>query len=372
MIPRAPAIAFLTFAVVALFALSGLSLAGQGSVGAGGPTARLVPATPTPENFATHPTANFSLTLNEPGSYLSGVSNLLPSASTLLPGTAIQPTLRLNVSHYRSTDLGVSVHLPPLAEIFWQPSGQLRFSYGATNVTVTSGAWVNVSFPARTLTAAEAVNATPGALFSTQLVSVTSTLPWPTVNLTVEWAYNITLPNASKTISTGWSPPFSLFPDEIAILVGTSSTTLTPGSSFTACLSGPVQGRTFSLNAETVNPLNAFVRANVTIPGAAVLPYCWNETIPTSIPPQGLIAQIWCFEEFNTSSPSTFLLYAIPLHLIAATPPSSSSSSLQLLGLSVPEWLYYVTLVTIGIAAALVCYLAVGWWRHRRKGDNRG
>jgi hypothetical protein len=356
---RASAVVFLTFAVVALLAFSGPSLAGPGSGGAGGPTARLVPATSTLQNLATHPTANFSLALNEPGSYLSG-------ATTLLPGTSIQPTLRLDVAHYRSTDFGVIVHLPPLAEIFWQPSGQLRFSYGTTNVTVTSGAWVNVSFPARNLSAAEAVNSTPAALFSTQLVSVTSTLPWPTVNLTVEWAYTITLPNASKTTSTGWSPPFSLFPDEIATLVGTSSTTLTPGSPFTACLSGPIQGRTFLLNAETVNPLNAFVRVNVTIPEAASLPYCWNETIPTSILPQGLIAQIWCFERFNTSSPSTFLLYAIPLHLIASTPPASSSS-LQLLGVSVPVWLYYATLVTIGIAAVLVCYLVVGWWRHRRK-----
>jgi hypothetical protein len=350
---------FLTFVVVALLVFNGPSLAGPRSGSSRQPTAKLVPATPTPENFATHPTANFSLSLNEPGSYLSG-------ASTLPPGTSIQPTLRLNVSHYHPTDIGVIIHLPPLAEIFWQPSGQLRFSYGTTNVTVTTGAWVNVSFPARTLPYAEAVNATPAALFSTQLVSVTSTLPWPTVNLTVEWAYNITLPNASKITSTGWSPPFSLFPDETATLVGTSSTTLTPGSVFTACLSGPIQGRTFSLNAETVNPLDAFIRVNVTIPETANLPYCWNETIPTSILPQGLIAQIWCFEKVNASAPSTFLLYAIPLHLIAATPPSSSSSP-QLLGVSVPVWLYYATFATIGIAAALVCYLLVDRWRHRRR-----
>jgi hypothetical protein len=355
---RASTLVLLTFAVAALLAVSGPSLAGPGSGGTGGPSARLVPAVPTPGSLTNHPTANFSLTLNEPGSYLSG-------ATTLLPGTSIQPTLRLNISHYQPTDFGAVVHLPPLAEIFWQPSGQLRFSYGATNVTMTGRAWQNVSFPARTFSDAEAVNVTPGALFSTQLVSVTSTLPWPTVNLTVEWAYSIQLPNGSKNISTGWSPPFSLVPDEIAFLVGTSSTTLTPGSQFMACLSGPVPGRTFSLLAETVSPVNAFVRANVTIPVGTILPYCWNATIPTSILPQGLIAQIWCFEGLNTSSASTFLLYSIPLHLISTTP--SSSSSLQLLGIPVPVWLYYATLGTLGVGAVLVGYLGVRWWRHRRR-----
>ncbi|MGA7650237.1 MAG: hypothetical protein WB984_01600 [Thermoplasmata archaeon] len=346
---------------IAIFAFAGLLTVGAGLVPPP-PTnlSGVAPSSPAvaashPDNLTTHPTANFSMSLPEPGSEY-------PSGLTLPPGATIQPTLRLAIVNYTPSDFDAVVHLPPLAAIFWQPSGQLRIPENAANVTISSGSSFTVPYASRAFATSESLNATPDALLSTQLVSVTSSFPWPSVSLNLSWNFSVTLASGGHPTSSDWSQIYTVVPDEAATLVRTSSTTLSPGGQFMACLAGPIEGRTFSLHAETVTPLDDFVRVNVTIPQQTILPYCWNETIPTWVPPQGLIAHIWCYERFNTSAPSTFLLYVIPLRLVAPV----TKSSLGLFGLPVPAWLYYATLGTIGVGVALLVYLVGRRWYHRR------
>ncbi len=355
---RAVLVAVLVVAVVA----GGAPLALTSAASAGTPSLApsLGPSLPTshPANLTTHPTSNLSIPLPEPGA-----GN---PQDTLDPGAVFQPSLRLEPANYTSSDYGAIVHLPPMAVILTEEvSGQLRINVNSFNITLTGAGWVEPptgAFPQYTVATLISLDDTSNALFTTQLVSVTSTLAWPSIQLAFEWSYNLTEPTGGGTIWSGWSENQTLVPDQIATLVRTSPTTLSPGGRFMACLTGPIEGRTFSLHAETVSPVDDFVRVNITVPLDALLPYCWNETIPTWVPPQGLIAHIWSYERFNTSSPQTFLLYVIPLSLVAP----STSTPLRLLGVGVPVWLYFTTIGIVTAGVVLVAYLIVTRWPKRR------
>ena len=141
------------------------------------------------------------------------------------------------------------------------------------------------------------------------------------------------------------------------------------GSPFTACVSGSVEGRTFSLHAETVKgvSVNDFVQVNATVPRVTSLPFCWSAliTLPNAtLPPETLLVHVWDYQNAYTSNVTTLLLYSLSVKIVNAT----STPSNDILGYPVSTWLTFTSIGAAALAVALVVY---GVLRSRRRRESR-
>ncbi len=323
-------------------------------------TARPSLESTSPGYFHTNASGNISISVLLSGGVNGGPLNLsAPSNVTVRYWFKV-------LNYDASVDQGLVVRVPQTVAIFAIQSGDL-----------------NVTAPAQTFSLSSSGNSTPAAgfgylnlnhpvkfknstlaVFSSQLVAVTTTLPWEAVALQFQWNWSF---------QESGKPPESqknnvsqkVIPDQSATLASTSRTPMSSGQPFTACLSGPVEGRTFSLRAETVNgtQVTDFVQVNATVPAVTPLPFCWSAMIPPSIvAPQTIIVHIWDFQNAYTSNVTTLLLFAIPVKIVNAT----SSPSHTFLGASVSLWLTFAT-VGIGVFAVALIGGAIYLSRRRRR-----
>ncbi len=373
---RARRVGFVLLVVVVVY---GTGLMGSGSGALGGLSANLSatglastlshphsPDSPSPGFFQTHASGNLSINVTPPGGVNGGPSNLSAFANVTF-------YYWFNVSNYDpSVDQGLVVRVPQTVAIFAIQSGNLEVPAPATTFTVNgtghsilaNGTGSNGSGSVVLVHPVKFNNsASTRVVFSSQLVAVTTDLPWKAVILQFQWNWVFKENGVSEPGQNTASQ--TVVPDQYATLASTSGTRMSSGQPFTACLSGPVEGRTFSLRAETVNGtrVNDFVQVNATIPLLTTLPYCWSAMIPPSIiAPQSIIVHIWDFQNAYTSNVTTLLLFAIPVKIVNAT----SSPSHTFLGVPVSLWLSFATVGIVLFAAALIGVAVYRSIRRRR------
>ncbi len=316
----------------------------------------------SPGFFHTNPSGNISISVPPPGGVNGGPLNLSAPANV---------TVRYNftvLNFDASVDQGLVVRVPQTVAIFSILSGSLDVTAPVQTFTLNASGdpipaagygYLELNHPVKFNN-----SASTHAVFSTQLVAVTTTLPWNAVTLQFQW--NSSFKESGKPpIPQNNTASQTVVPDQSATLASTSRTPMSSGQLFTACLSGPVEGRTFSLRAETVNgtQVNDFVQVNATVPVVTPLPFCWSAMIPSSIiAPQTIIVHIWDFQNAYTSNVTTLLLFAIPVKIVNAT----SSPSHSFLGVPVSLWLTFAT-VGIGLFAVALIGVAIFLSRKRRR-----
>ena len=313
--------------------------------------------------FQTNASGNLSISVPPPGGVNRDPSNLSALANVTF-------YYWFTVTNYDPwADQGLVVRVPQTMAMFAILSGSLELFAPATTFTANGtghsilsngtgsrgSGWVVLAHPVKFNN-----SVSTHATLTSQLVAITTNLPWKAVTLQFQWNWSFT-----ENGKTHWdlnNGSQSIVPDQYATLASTSATRMVSGQPFTACLSGPVEGRTFSLRAETVNGthVNDFVQVNATIPVVTSLPFCWGAEIPSSIAPQTIIVHIWDFQNAYTSNVTTLLLYAIPVKIVNAT----SSPSHTLLGVPVSLWL---TFATVGIGLFAIALVGVAIYRSRRR-----
>jgi hypothetical protein len=318
-------------------------------------------ATPQPAQKATPQpiSGNFSM-------YIPGPSNVrVTSASTLL----VQ--LRFDVVNYGSGDNGLLVRVPGGAAIFPAHNGSFEVPFGSQTHTVTGPGWQNLSatplaVPLSTWfnTTSTKFSMTSWATISTQTVAVMTQEPWGSITLGFQWEWNLTSTAGTPLPPSGWGGAHNLtqevVPAEYAQLESTSPHRLARGQTFDVCLSGPVNGRAFGLWAQNSSTGASVGPTNVTVPGAAVLPFCWGLLLPGPLPAQTVLLKLWNWENVPSANQTWLLLYVIPITVVNATAVNP-----DVLGLPVSTWLSIATVAAIAVAVGLVGYAAI-WFIGRR------
>ena len=360
--------------LVMVVLIAGVGLVGTGSgalsgfkaeFSATGPSSPVTTAhslEPTsPGFFHTNPSGNLSISVPPPGGVNDGPSNL-----SALANVTVRYSFTV-LDYDASVDQGLVVRVPQTVAIFAVLSGSLDVTAPAQTFALNSSGgptpaagfgYLNLNHPVKFNS-----SASTHAVFSSQLVAVTTTLPWNAVTLQFYWSWSAR--QNGRTIPEFNNATQTVVPDQSATLASTSRTPMSSGQPFTACLSGPVEGRTFSLRAETVNgtQVNDFVQVNATVPVLTSLPFCWGAMIPSSIlAPQTIIVHIWDFQNAYTSNVTTLLLFAIPVKIVNAT----TSPSHTFFGVPVSLWLTFAS-VGIGLFAVALIGGAIYLSRRRRR-----
>ena len=316
-------------------------------------------ADPSPMFYQTHPSGNFSMHVRGPH---RGTAN-----ASLGAGGELFVDYQFWVDHFNaSIDDGLVVRVPQSLALFPATPSELTVTAPATVFTVNNASNWSAPFSQSSLELTEAATFSPSstAIFTSQLVAVTTSLPWNSVNLTFQWNWTFVDPPL-KPVSSGWVGSQNLTPDQYVQLASTSRLSMSNGSPFTACVSGSVEGRTFSLHAETVKgvSVNDFVQVNATVPRVTSLPFCWSAliTLPNAtLPPETLLVHVWDYQNAYTSNVTTLLLYSLSVKIVNAT----STPSNDILGYPVSTWL---TFTSIGAAALAVALIVYGVFRARRR-----
>ena len=283
------------------------------------------------------------------------------------PGGKLYVDYRFQVDHFNaSIDDGLVVRVPQSLALFPAAPLNLTVIAPATVFTVNSPGYSSAPFGLSytQVTEAETFSGSATAIFTSQLIAVTTSLPWNSVTLAFQW--NWTFVNSSgPPTGSNFGGGRNVTPDQYVQLASTSRLSMSNGNSFTACVSGSVEGRTFSLHAETVNgtSVDDFVQLNATVPLVTNLPFCWSVliTLPSKTPPpQTLLVHVWDYQNAYTSNVTTLLLYSLSVKVVSAT----STPSNDILGYPVSTWL---TFTTIGVTALAVALVGYGLLRSRRR-----
>jgi hypothetical protein len=268
--------------------------------------------------------------------------------------TNLTPAFRFKVENYTTSDLGLLVRVPGTTAVFPVSSGQFKAGRAAQNLNVTGSNWTwstNVSVPIPLYTT---FNESPQAYLTTSQVAVLTGLAWGTITLEFEWEWTLNFPGGGPPISSGWTPERPVVPAQYAQLVSTSPHQMNSGQSFDACLAGPVQGRTFGLEALNGTAPNAIIaEVNSTIEPSAPLPFCWSVLIPPAIGPSTILIHLWDYQAISTPGFTALLLFVVTVFVVNATsaPPS-------VLGIPLSSVLVGITVVAVVAAIALVAYVS--------------
>jgi hypothetical protein len=301
-------------------------------------------ATPhSPGRFATdivHPAGNTSINDDL-------VLNGTPPAGTYAPGAVVRVEFRITVLAANSSG-PVTIYVPQLLASFPAVPAPVNVFLPLRNLTIAVGATVTAAPGTFTLRNTTTFNGTRAATLNSQLVSLMGSTPYGDTSVSAQWNWSLTTPDGASTFS-GWGPTQSptIQPAEIAFLQSLTPRSLVPPAPVTACLTGPVQGRTFSLHAETPKPFDDFVGNSTRDPITGPSTWCLTVTIPVNITPQTILMHIWDYEAV------TLLLYIVKVKVGNNT---TAAASLGLSGdwSAYANWAIVAGALGVGITTAVV------------------
>jgi hypothetical protein len=232
--------------------------------------------------------------------------NATPPAGTYAPGSIVHVTYRVTIVSASSGGSAVTVYFPQMLAAFPATPAPVNLFLPPRNLTAGVGATATGSPGTFTIRNATSFNGTRPATLNSQLVSLMGSEPYGDLSVTVQWNWSLTTANGA-TSSSGWgpSPSPAIEPAEIATLASLVPRQLVPPAPVTACLTGPVQGRTFSLHAETPKPFDDFVGNSTRDPVGGPSTWCLTVVIPVNITPQTILMHVWDYEAV------TLLLYIV-------------------------------------------------------------
>jgi hypothetical protein len=270
--------------------------------------------------------------------------NATPPVGTFAPGSLLQVSYRVTLNTTTPTP-AATVYIPGLLASFPAVPGTVTLFLPPHNLTMGTGGTVSASPTAFSLRNTTSFNGSRLAGFNSELVSLMSSLPFGAASVVVQWNWTMRTANGATTTS-GWVPTNAptIHPAQVAFLQSLEPRTLVPPAAITACLNGPVQGRTFSLHAETPKPFNDFVANTTRNPISGPSTFCLTVVIPASITPQNILMHIWDYESV------TLLLYNVKVKVVNATAPVTAGPS--------TGWTTYADgalgVGAVGLAAAVV------------------
>jgi hypothetical protein len=198
--------------------------------------------------------------------------------------------------------------------------GTLQLTIPAYSTTVTSGSLSN-----RNATAANATIGAAGANFSSgsvatlssQLLAVTASVKWGTVQMSFRWDWAST-PSGGGISYSAWSAFQTITPPENLTVLSEGPARISPGDAFNVCIGGPIQNRSFSLHMEVANPYLAFAWNSTRIPSNWTGTFCWGVTMPLwfSNLPAALLVHIW---EYNVLPSILYNFHTEGVPLIGGT-----------------------------------------------------
>lgn len=257
--------------------------------GSFGAVPEVQPATPVPT-----PHGNFLLNVTNPDGFVEA-------------GSRISVVVRVNAPGYPATAPTANLRLPGSVAAFPVTGGALHVYVPAQNYTVLGGGNATATGGA-SLRMPGSDQFTRGALasLSSQGFAVMASWPVGEYTVSVQWSWKV-IDVAGAAQNGSWSPTANLSPAQEAWLATPPPSTVSPGAAYPVCLAGPIANQSFAIHFSygTENYLGPTVQ----VPVSATGPYCWNTTLPASIPPQTLEAHVWEY------AATTYLLYEIPLVL---------------------------------------------------------
>lgn len=197
-----------------------------------------------------------------------------------------------------------TVYMPQLQAVFPATPAPVQLFLNSQNITGGFGPTIAAASGAITLHNATTFNKTGRVTFTSELAALMGSEPFGDLSVLPQWSWTVMTPS-SVTTTSGWgpSPPPTIHPALVATLQSLIPKSLTPPAPVTACLTGPLQGRTFSLHAETPKPVDDFVANTTRDPVGGPSTFCLTIVILTNITPQTLLIHVWDYESV------TLLLY---------------------------------------------------------------
>jgi hypothetical protein len=305
-VSRAPVLVALAAALLLLNVL-GAPAAGSGPV--------VVPPPSRTVAMAAQPAGNTSI--NDEID-LTGAS----PTGTFPSGTVVRVSLRFSVNSSSSDSSQATIYVPQLQAVFPAVPASVQLFPPGVNVTVGFGSEVTADTGTFTLRNQTTFNTSGKVTFTSELAALMGSEPFGELTILDQWNWSVTTPTGVVT-SSGWGPTPSqvIHPAEYANLLSLGPRSFTVPSPITACLTGPVQGRTFSLHAETPKPVDDFVANTTRDPVGGPSTFCLTIVIPTNITPQPLLVHVWDYESV------TLLLYIVKVTVVNATTNGSGSGS---------------------------------------------
>ncbi|MCI4324408.1 MAG: hypothetical protein L3K00_00750 [Thermoplasmata archaeon] len=265
---------------------------------------------------------------------------------TLPVGTLVRVNLRFMASSTTSAP-NATVYVPQQQAVFPAVPASVQIFPTGVNLSVPFGSEVIVNSGTFTLRNATTFNTTGKVTFTSELAALMGSEPFGDLTVDAQWGWNVTTPTGTVTTS-GWepSPGQVIQPAEVAFLQSLQPRSFTVPATITACLTGPVQGRTFSLHAETPKPVDDFVINTTRDPVGGPLVFCLSIVIGATIAPQPLLAHVWDYESV------TLLLYIVKLTVTNLTSGGGGGGG--------PDWTEYVDIAAIlGVALVAVGVVVV-------------
>lgn len=264
---------------------------------------------------------------------------------TYSANTKMTVSYQVQVPSFESGAAAGLVHVPETEATFNTAGGEIHVFLPAENFTITGSGPTGLTPNSTTLLASSGTFTTGVPTFTTEGFALTASWPYGGPEVQVQWSWTL---SGATTGASGWTPWASVDPTEVAWISGTPNEFVTLGSLYNFCLSGPVAGRTFALHITTNDPSEIFNGAEATAPASTTKPFCWTTVMPTGVPPQQAIIHVW---EFGSL---TFLLFQVPIDLLAVSPPpASAGSSFAQVVLEPTFWVVLLVIAAVGVTVAL-------------------
>jgi hypothetical protein len=274
----------------------------------------------------------------------------------IAPGEQISADLQAKAPTYAASDGPGEVQVPASIVQFASTTGTIRLYLAAIDLTLVGNSSAQVTVgPSVRWVGAVAFNATSTAYLSTQGLAVSASWAYPGPPVQLSWRWVMTAVDGSPTYGP-WSAWAQVTPPQIATLDSPPST-WTVGHTYSLCLAGPVQGRTFAVHVSIATPVEQFTTASIQVPTTMGAAYCWNNSLPANVTPQQAFVHVWQFANV------TFQLYDFPIDIV---PSGSNTSSPGLLSLPGPVPLFVLGLLGVVVIVAVSAVYASR--RRRQKG----
>lgn len=310
-------------------------------------------------------TASGAPTLGAPGR--AGLATSLTYAGNLYlndtgPNATITPGEKLMVVY--STELAggsagapVEVRVPAAVAIFQTLGGPIRLYLLPAYLNASGGRVATQSAqPSDRLATGTTFDGNSSSTVSTSGFALMASLPAGGSPISFRWQWVLVQPDGNESAGP-WSPWATVYPAALALLSGDPSPEFPLGGKYPVCLNGDLVGRTFAGRLTLKSPAEELTISSVTVPAGSASVYCWNSTMPVSVPAQVAVLHIW---EFTNGS--SYLLYQITLNLVNPTPAASPSNG----GLGWVPWAV-AGIVAVGVAIGLLRARA-----HRKRGAGLG
>jgi hypothetical protein len=295
----------------------------------------------SPDDFKTTTNGNFSIWISQP-------------STPVVPGSFLTAQFALSVTTPADQlPSELAVWVPQVAAVFRLPNASLEMFHPAYEVNFSQeGALTTGPTNISTLVKLTGTfNVSTPAVLSSQLVAVMTSAPYGSVAMSATWRWALAAPDGTTSFGP-WSPAQGFEPAEYAELTSSGPSSLTPGSTFTVCVTSPEPDREFSLHLETANPYDDFVQVNRTT-GPAGTAACWGATVAGWVTPQVILAHVWDYDQV------TLLLYILKVTVIG--PPAGNFGALGHFG----TWSGLVTLCALAAGASVAAWSGVRFVRRR-------